>query len=94
MKVKALKRHSYNRRIYKQGDEYHIENEKHVQIFCAVKCVRIVLESDPDVKLSEVKYTNNLINDKMMKTDKDKKKKRKEEYKHNYTSKVLPKKVI
>lgn len=53
IKVKALKRHGYGGKIRAQGTEYFIDNEKHVQILCAVKTIKIVLEKLTDVRLTQ-----------------------------------------
>lgn len=53
MLVKTLKGHSYGKRGRKQGDEYHIDNMKHVKLLVAVGKIKII----PEVISADVKVT-------------------------------------
>ena len=45
MLVKTLKGHSYDRRGHKQGEEYHIDNPKHVKLLVAVGKIKVIPET-------------------------------------------------
>jgi len=42
MKVKALKRHGYDGVTRLQGDEYFMDNEKHVKLLAATKTIKVI----------------------------------------------------
>jgi len=64
MKVKTLRRHSYDRKIRAQGDIYGIENQKHVRLLEAVKKIERIPEilktpvtkPEPNKRKSKRKY--------------------------------------